>query len=160
MENTVTNAKANFDADIEAFFKAYAARDPAAVAAFLHDDVTWTISGPVDVLPFCGTHRGKAGVLDLIGRQVPAVLRVFSFVQDSVVKDGDQVAMLSRLSARVAADNRVISYRVANFFRFHNGKVIDNLSLLDSFDAVEQVLGHPLPVHDDSPPLAGEVVAI
>ena len=50
---------------VEAFYKAYAARDAAKVAEFLDDDVEWTISGPVDVLPFCGTRHGKAAVLDL-----------------------------------------------------------------------------------------------
>jgi len=43
---------------VEGFYKAYATRDIAKVAPFIHDDVEWTISGPVDFLPFCGTHRG------------------------------------------------------------------------------------------------------
>ena len=129
---------------VEAFYKVYAARDVEKIAEFLHDDVEWTISGPVDYLRFCGTHCGKVAVLDLIKRQVPAVLRVFSFVPDSIVVDGDHAAMLSRQSSKRTSDGRVISYRVANFMRFYDGKVIENLSLLDSFDAVEQVLGRPL----------------
>jgi|SRR5215831_1553184 len=129
---------------VDAFYKVYAARDVEKIAGFLHDDVEWTISGPVDYLRFCGTHRGKVAVLDLIKRQVPAVLRVFSFVPDSIVVDGDQVAMLSRQSSKRTSDGRVISYRVANFMRFYDDKVIENMSLLDSSDAVEQVLGRPL----------------
>jgi len=121
-------------------------RDAEKVAAFLDDDVEWTVSGPIDILRFCGTHRGKQDVLDLIGRKVPAVLRVFSFEPEAHLVDGDQVATLHRLAARRSFDGRVISYRVANFMRFRNGKVFKNLSFLDSFDAVEQVLGHPLRV--------------
>ncbi len=45
---------------VEAFYRTYATRDAGRIAEFLDDDVMWTISGPVDVLPFCGTHRGKA----------------------------------------------------------------------------------------------------
>ena len=131
-------------ARVAAFYRAYASRDVEKIAPFIDDDVTWTISGPVDYLRFCGTHHGKAAVLDLIHRQVPAVLRVFSFVADSIVVDGDQVATLSRQSSKRAADGRVISYRVANFMRFRDGKLVENISLLDSFDAVEQVLGYPL----------------
>jgi len=129
---------------VEAFYKIYAARDVAAIADYLHDDIAWTISGPVDLLPFCGIHRGKPAVLDLIGRQVPAVLRTFSFVPDTILVQGDQAAMLSRQSARHSGDGRTISYRVANFMRFRDGKVLENLTLMDSFDAVEQVLGQPL----------------
>lgn len=144
----------------EAFYKVYAAREIEKIAAFLHDDVEWTISGPVDVLPFCGVHRSKADVVDLIKRRVPEVLRVFSFLPDEFLVEGDQVATLNRLSARRTDDGRVISYRVANFIRFRDDKVIENLSLLDSFDAVEQLLGHPLAVHDGEPADEGYLVAV
>jgi ketosteroid isomerase-like protein len=133
---------------VDAFYKAYAARDARKIAEFLDDDVEWTISGPVDVLPFCGTRHGKAAVLDLIERLVPEVFRVFSFVPDAVLVDGDQVATLNRLSARRNGDGRVISYRLSHFMRFRNGKVVENISLIDSFDAVEQVLGHSIDLHD------------
>ncbi len=145
---------------VEAFYKVYAARDVEKIAEFIDDNVEWTISGPVDYLPFCGTHRGKAAVLDLIGRQVPAVLRVFSFVPDAILIDGDRVAMLNRQTARRTEDGRVISYRVANFIRFRDGKLVENLSLLDSFDAVEQVLGHPLAVHAGHTAGRGNLVAL
>lgn len=145
---------------VEAFYKAYAARNVGKIAEFLDDDVEWTISGPIDVLPFCGKHHGKAAVLDLIGRQIPEVLQVFSFVPDAILVDGDKVAMLNRQSARRANDRRVISYRVANFMRFRDGKLVENLSLLDSFDAVEQVLGHPLTLHEGRPLEQGDLVAL
>lgn len=129
---------------VEAFYKVYAARDVDKIAQFLDDDAQWTISGPVDLLPFCGAHRGKAGVIDLIGRQIPMVLRTFNFVPEAILVQGDRAAMLSRQSSRRTKDGRTMSYRVANFMRFRDGKLLENLSLIDSFDVVEQVLGHPL----------------
>jgi ketosteroid isomerase-like protein len=147
---------------VEAFYRAYTARDSAAMAPLLADDVDWTISGPVDVLPFCGSHHGRQAVLDLVDQRIPAVFSVFAFVCDQMLIDGDRAATLHRISARTP-DQRVISYRVAHFFRFADGKLVENLTLIDSFDAVEQVLGHPLSLHE-SPPLAaaadGEVVAL
>lgn len=139
---------------VEAFFAAFAVRDAQKVGEFLHPDVRWTISGPVDVLPFCGTHHGKDTVIDVMARRAPAVLRVFHFVPQFFLVDGNNASSLTRLSARRTSDNRVISYRVANFFRFLDDKVIENFSLLDSFDAVEQLLGHPLAVHSDAPKMA------
>jgi ketosteroid isomerase-like protein len=132
---------------VEAFYRAYAARDAKRVAEFLDDDVEWTISGPVDLLRFCGTRRGKAAVIEIIERLVPAVFEVFSFVPDALLVDGDRAASLNRLAARSRDDGRVISYRLSHFLRFRDGKVIENVSLIDSFDAVEQVIGHPLNVH-------------
>jgi ketosteroid isomerase-like protein len=132
---------------VDAFYRAYTERNSAAMADFLADDVEWTISGPVDVLPFCGTHHGKQAVLDLVDHGVPAVFSISAFVLDQILVDGDRVATLNRLSAR-SADGRVISYRVAHFFHFRDGKLVENLSLIDSFDAVEQVLGHALSLHE------------
>jgi len=129
---------------VEAFYHAYAERDIDRVVPFIDDDIEWTISGPVDVLPFCGKRRGKAAVLDLMRRVVPEVFTIYNFVIDTMVIDGDRVATFNRLSARLGGDGRVISYRLAHFMRFRDGKVVENLSLIDSFDAAEQVLGHPL----------------
>ena len=81
-------------ARVEAMFKHYAARDFKAFADFLDDDVEWTISGPVDILPFCGTRRGKAKVFELVSKQIPDVLRVFNFAQEAMLIDGDNVATL------------------------------------------------------------------
>ena len=144
---------------VEAFYKAYASRDADKIGQFLDDDVEWSISGPVDVLPFCGTRHGKAAVLDMVVRLIPEVFRVFNFVPDAMLVDGDQAATLSRLTAR-SSDGRVISYRLAHFVRFRAGKIIRNLSLIDSFDAVEQVLGHPLDVHECERREAGDLIAV
>jgi hypothetical protein len=67
------------------------------------------------------------------------------------------VATLNRLAA-TGSDGRVISSRLAHFMRFRAGKLIENLSLLDSFNAVEQVLGHPLSVHH--PASGGHSIAV
>ena len=129
---------------VEAFYEAFAVRDVERIAPFLDDDVNWTISGPVDVLCFCGVRRGKAAVLDMMRRQVAEVFEIHSFVTDTMLIEGDRVATFNRLSARMGDDGRVISYRLAHFMRFRGGKVIENISLIDSFDAAEQVLGRPL----------------
>ena len=129
---------------VEDFYAAYEVRNTSRFADFLDDNVEWTISGPVDVLPYCGTHRGKAAVMDLFKRRVPEVFSGFNLVRNTLLIDGDRIATLNRLTARHANDGRVVSYRLAHFMRFRNSKVVENLSLIDSYDAVEQVLGHSL----------------
>ena len=145
---------------VEAFYKVYATRDAEKIAPFLHDDVEWTISGPVDLLPFCGTRHGKAAVLDMIERQVPKVIRILSFVPQALLVDGERAATLNRLSARRTDNGRIVSYRLAHFVRFRDGKIVETMSVIDSFDAVEQVLGHPLAVHEAQPVDDGDLVVI
>ena len=44
--------------------------------------------------------------------------------------------------------------------RFRDGKVVENVSLIDSFDAAEQVLGHPLAAAKAGNADDGDLVAI
>ena len=145
---------------VDEFVKVYTVRDAEKIAAFLDDDVEWTISGPVDFLHFCGTHRGKPAVVDLIKKQIPKVLRTFAFAPSAILVDGDRLAMISRQSARRTSDGRVVSYRVANFMRFRNGKIVENVSLLDTFDAVEQLVGQTINVNGRAFAAQGNVVAL
>ncbi|HEY0303308.1 MAG TPA: nuclear transport factor 2 family protein, partial [Rhizomicrobium sp.] len=100
---------------VNAFYEAYASHDTVRIAQLLHDDIEWTISGPVDVLAWCGTRRGKAAVIDLVDRVIPSLFRVSHLVQEAVLVDGDCAATLNRMSARRCDDGRVISYRLAHF---------------------------------------------
>lgn len=148
---------------VEAYFEAFAARDTEAFAAFLHDDVRWMISGPIDVIPYCGVHLGKAAVLDVMARRVRNIFGATKIVREHFLVQGNRGAALTRLTARLTADGRTISYRIANFFRFQDGKLIENASLMDSFDAAEQLLGHNIDLAievDDAPPLAGGNIVV
>jgi ketosteroid isomerase-like protein len=129
---------------VEAFYKALAGCDMETLAPFLDDNVVWTISGPVDILQFCGQHSGKTVVLKLLDRDIPLLLEKRRLYPESMVIDGDRVAVLGKLSARRRDVGHAISYRIAQFFRFRDEKVVEYVSLIDSFDAAEQVLGRPL----------------
>ena len=145
---------------VDAFYEAYASQNTERLAAVLHDDVTWTISGPVDVLAYCGVHRGKAAVVHLVDQIVPKVYRVISVNCESTLIDGDRAATLNRISGRRCADGRVMSYRLAHFLRFRDGKLIENVSIFDSFDAAEQMLGHRLDVNDEVSADSGDLVVV
>jgi len=134
---------------VDSFYDAYTRGDRDKLAAMLHDDVEWLISGPVSVLHFCGRRRGKAQVLELAGRILPSVLVDIDVTHESVVIDGDHAAILNRMAARHTSDGRSITYRFAHFIRFRDGKVIETLSIIDTLDAAEQMLGHSLSRQDD-----------
>lgn len=144
---------------LDAFNRAYTARDLEALSRMIDDNATWSISGPVELLEFCGTRHGKAAVLDMVGRLLPEFFAVTGLMQESVVIDGDRAATLSRLSGR-RNDGRAISYRVAQFIRFCNGKVTDYCSVIDSFDAAEQVLGHRIELDGVARPGVGDMVVV
>jgi ketosteroid isomerase-like protein len=115
-----------------------------ALAPYLDDEVVWTISGPVDILPFCGQRRGKSVVLKLLNRDIPLLLEKRRMVPHTMLIDGDRGAVVGKLTATRSDIGHAISYRIAQFIRFRDGKAIKYTSIIDSLDAVEQVPGHPL----------------
>jgi ketosteroid isomerase-like protein len=131
---------------VEGFYQALASCDMQALADYLADDVVWTISGPIDVLPFCGQRSGKAVVLKLLDRDIPALLEKRRLIPSAMLVDGDRAAVFGKLAASRGDISRKISYRIAQFVRFRDEKVVEYMSIIDSFDAVEQVLGHQLTV--------------
>ncbi len=145
---------------VEAFYKALAASDFAALAPYLDDNVTWTISGPVDVLPFCGQRHGKDLVLKLLDRDIAVFLEKRRLVPSATLIDGNRAAVFGKLVASRGDINRTISYRICQFVKFENEKVVDYMSLIDSFDAVEQVLGQQITVPGSARAGDGELVAI
>jgi ketosteroid isomerase-like protein len=129
---------------VEGFYNAFANCDMYALAPYLDDEVVWTISGPVDILPFCGQRRGKSVVLKLLNRDIPLLLEKQRMVPHTMLIDGDRGAVIGKLTATRSDIGHAISYRIAQFIRFRDGKAIKYTSIIDSLDAVEQVPGHPL----------------
>jgi len=141
---------------VEAFFHAYASRDPAKIAPFIHDDAEWMIVGPIDLFRFCGQRHGKAAVVDLFENVVPGILHVTGFDTEILLVDGDRAASFSRVTAIHRDSGRTISYRCSHFLRFRHDTVIEFRSVIDSFDAAEQMLGH----HIDLSPEASAPLAV
>lgn len=131
---------------VQAFYQAYFSRDPMRIIPLLADDVEWVVVGPVNIFPFCGTWRGKLAVLALFDRLVPNIFEVKAFEPEDLVIDGDCAAMLVKVSAIRCSTGRILSYQAAQFVRFQNDKVASYCSVLDSFDATEQWIGHPIKV--------------
>jgi ketosteroid isomerase-like protein len=144
---------------VEGFYRALADRDMDMLATYLDDDVVWTISGPVDILPFCGQRVGKDAVMKLLMQDSPTFLSDRRFVPNTMLVDGNNAAVLAKLTATKRVDGHAISYRIAHFIKFRAEKVIEYVSIIDSFDAVEQMLGYNLDAHDKYP-IEGDIVTV
>lgn len=133
----------NSDTDrtqVEAFYLALCKQDYDAIESMLDDNVQWSFGGPVDALPFCGTYRGKKQVRYVLEHKIAETLGRRKIVADFFLVDAGRGALLGRLIGQLP-NGQTISYRIAQFFQMKNGKVVEHCTLLDSFDAVEQVTG-------------------
>jgi ketosteroid isomerase-like protein len=144
----------------EGFFQALASRDGGRITAYLSDDVDWMSIGPVEMLSFCGPRRGKAAVMEVFARLIPAVVDVTSYDTEILLVDGDRAAGLNRLTGRLHATGRVITCRLANFMRFRDGKICEYRSLMDSFAAVEEFIGQRLDFHQGIAPISPDLMPL
>lgn len=111
--------------------------------SLIDDDVDWALYGPIDMFPFFGARRGKGAVLEVI-RDIAANIRVHRFDREQIMLGGDSAASMMRYSLTLLDANRPISLRLAQFAQFKAGRLVSMRILVDTFDLVEQALGHPI----------------
>ena len=146
---------------VQAFYEAFASRDPVRVGQLLADDVEWNMSGPVDVFPFCGPRRGKAAAMEYLGRGVPSLFAIKRYEPLEMVIDGDCAATFSKVTAVQRETGRIITFHSAHFVRFRDGKVTSMKSITDTFLVAEQVVGHRIDAYREPEfDLLQDVVAI
>jgi ketosteroid isomerase-like protein len=130
---------------VRELYDAYARRDFERVASFLHDDIDWIIYGPIDVFPFVGLRRGRVAVLQAMGAIAEAYL-LEEHQPEVLVVEEDRAAVISDVRFRQRSTGRSLRFRVANFLRIQDGKLIEFREFADSFDLVEQALGRTVEV--------------
>ena len=124
---------------------AFRKSDYARMAELYHDDIDWVFHGPASVFPDVGRRRGKAEVFKTFV-SLNTMYRFTRHVTDQLVAEGDWAASIADVTMVQRTTGRVIQCKIASFHRSRDGKVIEYRGFTDSFDAVEQVLGHELPL--------------
>lgn len=119
----------------------FAQGDFERLARRYDDDIDSMFYAPVSVFPFAGPRRGKVAVFQAFAEMFQAY-RIDRQVVDLVLADDDCAATLSDVTLVQKSTGRTVRSRVAGFFRFRDGLVIEYRGFIDSFDAVEQALGH------------------
>ena len=114
--------------------------DHERFASYYDDNIDWTFHGPISVFPFAGRRVGKPAVF-LSLRQLNEGYKLQGFAAQMVLADGDRAAAISEIAMMQRATGRTVRCRVASFYRVRNGRVVEYLGFVDSFDAVEQALG-------------------
>jgi hypothetical protein len=126
-----------------AIHRAINERQRQDLEALIDDDVDWAIYGPIDMFPFFGARRGKAAVLEVV-RQIADNVKVHRFDRESIMLGIDSAASMMRYSLTALDSSKPISLRLAHFAQFRADRLLNIRVLVDTFDLVEQALGHPI----------------
>ena len=130
---------------VRELYDAYARGDGERFAPLIADDIDWIIHGPVQVFPFVGPRRGKQDVLATLA-SIAKDYALERYEPDIIIVENDRAAVSSNVAFVQRTTGRTLSFRNANFLRFQGGRVVEFREFFDTFDAVEQALGHWLDV--------------
>ena len=111
--------------------------------AVIDEDIDWAIYGPIDMFPFLGARRGRDAVLEVV-KQIAENVRIHRFDRETIMLGVDSASSMMRYSLTSLESYKPISLRIAHFAQFKGGRLSNIRVLVDSFDLVEQALGHPL----------------
>lgn len=118
-------------------------RDFEELAELLDEDIDWAIYGPIDMFPFLGARLGKEAVLDAI-RQIADHVRIRKLERETLMLGDSTAATMVRCAMTTQHSDKPITTRLAQFLQFRAGKLARLRILIDTFDLVEQTLGHPI----------------
>ena len=124
-------------------YAAYAAGELETVLREFDDDVTMTSYAPVEIFPFLGRKHGKAALAETM-RTIRDGFDYLSYQPIFMVTEHDDAAVIVLARLRQHASGRVIQLFVADFLRMSHGRIVELRQFMDSFDAVQQVLGREL----------------
>ena len=130
---------------INSLCAAYAKGNFEIVQDCLDEDVDFISYAPVEIFPCLGKQQGRGAVLSSLKTihdhfVFLAYDPIFLLVQD----EDAALNVMARLKQR--ATGRIVRIIFAQFFRFRDGRIVEFREFMDSFDAVEQVLGRHIRV--------------
>ena len=107
------------------------------------DNVMMTSYAPIEVFPALGRRQGKAAVAATM-HAMQADFEHLTYVPVFMVTEAETAAVILLAKLRQRATNRIIQLFVAHFWRLQNGRIVELREFMDSFDAVQQVLGREI----------------
>jgi ketosteroid isomerase-like protein len=128
------------------FYRAYITRDAELLDTVVDDDIDWLLAGPADQIDFFGRRRGKDAVIEVVTRIMPCYFHLTDFEIEHLLVQGERAAFYGHLRARQRDTGRAIRYRGSHFTRARDGRIVSFRGIADTFDAAEQVVGHPIDV--------------
>jgi ketosteroid isomerase-like protein len=132
-------------AAVSDLYAAYARGDAARVAELIDDDVDWIIYGPMQIFPFAGHREGKVAALEALG----AIARDYQlerYLPKMMIVDGDHAAVMSDVAFKQRSTGRTLSFHIADFMRFQNGRIVEFREFANTFDVAEQALGRMIAI--------------
>jgi ketosteroid isomerase-like protein len=113
---------------VKDFFAAMGRGDKQGLLALSAEDIEWIVPG--EGWPLAGTHRGHAGLADLL--QKASEMEISSPEPPEFVADGDRVLVVGFARGRIKATNRTFEDHWVFDITVRNGKLTNVREYIDT----------------------------
>jgi hypothetical protein len=114
---------------VKDFFAAMGSGDKQGLLALSAEDIEWIIPG--EDWPLAGTHRGHAGLADVL-RKASATMEISSPEPPEFVAQGDRVLVVGFAGGRIKATNRTFEDHWVFAITVRNSKVTNIREYIDT----------------------------
>jgi uncharacterized protein len=114
---------------VKDFFAAMGSGDKQRLLSLVVDDIEWIVPG--EDWPLAGTHRGHAGLADLLQKASEEVEMIYSAPPEFVAQ-GDRVLVVGVATGKIKATNRAFKDDWVFDITVRNGKVTKIREYIDT----------------------------
>ncbi len=125
------------------FLDAFYAGDTARAMECCDEELDSITHAPVEIFPHLGHKHGRAWVKEAIEIQDKRYANR-RYTIDFIAADGPNVATMLRATMQKRNDQRIVRITIGAFYTLKDGFIIEHRSFMDSFDLIQQLLGHDL----------------
>jgi ketosteroid isomerase-like protein len=126
-------------------YAAYAAGDLATVLGAFADNAEFTSYAPREVFPYLGRQLGRKAIEKTMAA-AHADFEFHTYQPVFMVIQGEDAATILVARLRQRSTGRMIHLMIAHFLRLQHGRIVEVREFMDSFEAVQQVLGREIDV--------------
>ena len=109
--------------------------------------VDFESNAPIEVFPYLGRLIGRAAVMKAL-QAVHGEFDQIVFVPLRIITDSQSAGVIVSIQLTQRTTKRTIRLFAAHFLRFHDDRIVEYRAFLDTFEAVQQVLGRELDLEE------------
>ena len=132
------------------FYKAFSDARVEELSEIFDDDIDFVSNAPIEVFPYLGRRVGKNEVLKALSE----VHREFGDIEFFPLKiniEDESAGLIVSIRLTQRSSGRLIRVFAAHFIQFRENRIIEYRAFLDTFEAVQQVLGREFDVGSAEP---------
>ena len=121
-------------------YEAFSAGNLDLLADAFDEQADFVTNAPTNVFPYLGRRVGRAAILKTLSA-IHDEFESLTFMPIWIVVEGDTAGAILSVNATQRTTKRVMRFFAAHFLRFRDDRIVEYRSIMDSFEAVQQLLG-------------------